>query len=57
LKSPVRKNCTPGSVWGMFGNRHFYHDVRQVKLDASVRVKVLKRQDLTKSPLPSVAGM
>jgi hypothetical protein len=57
LRSPVRKNCMPGSVWGMFGNRHSYHNVRQEKLGAFVKVKVLKRQDIVRLPLPSVAGM
>ena len=26
LRSQVRKNCTPGFVWGVPGNRHSYHD-------------------------------
>ena len=40
----------PGSVWGMFGNRHSYHDVRQAKLDASYRVQVSIGQGLAIHP-------
>ncbi|MGA9292292.1 MAG: hypothetical protein WBV81_06850 [Ignavibacteriaceae bacterium] len=29
---PVRNNCTPGSVCGMPGNRHFYHDGYENKI-------------------------
>ena len=41
MKSPVQENCTPGSVRGQPGNWLFYLDVRQAKLGASCRVKVL----------------
>jgi len=27
-KSPVRENCTPGSVRGLSGNRQSYRDLR-----------------------------
>jgi len=32
LKSPVRENCTPGSVRGASGNRRPYRDGRLFKL-------------------------
>ncbi len=32
LKSPVRENCTPGSVRGQLGNWLSYRDVRQANL-------------------------
>jgi hypothetical protein len=33
MKSPVRENCTPGSVRGLSGNWQSYRDLRSQSLD------------------------
>ena len=53
----MRENRTSGTEWGVLGNRHSYHDVRQAQPGASYRVpcpvtrqEVLIGQSLTSSP-------
>src|SRR5208337_2267809 len=47
LKSPVRENCTPGSVRGRSGDWPTYLDVRQHKSGSSYGVRVPVEQDVT----------
>ena len=49
-RSPVRKNCTPGSVRGASGNWRPYRDVRQAKLGVSCGVEVPTGEGLANHP-------
>ncbi len=46
----MRENRTSGTVWGVSGNRHSYHDARQAKLGASCGVKVPVGKGLATHP-------
>src|SRR5258705_12894402 len=43
MKSPVRENCTPGSVRGLSGNWQSYRDLAELLARCLQRYEVLKR--------------
>src|SRR5437588_1154585 len=45
-KSPVRENCTPGSVRGLSGNRQSYRDLTELQM-----IQVANENDETKNNL------
>ncbi|PIU50655.1 MAG: hypothetical protein COS92_00290 [Desulfobacterales bacterium CG07_land_8_20_14_0_80_52_14] len=36
-RNRMRENCTSGTVWGVLGNRHSYHNALQATVGRSFR--------------------